>query len=314
MNRLIEQLQRLHFSSGSALTPELVAAHLAGDLALPLAHGEANGSVRVLVIDFRRAADWPQVLQLHRCLQEELGLPAPAIAVTGGAGFQLWLSLAEAQPLAQAERFLAGLSRRYLAELAVGTAACHPAGGEASTAAGIRAKRAKKQVSGATGEDEVEEVEGVEGVPEVAGVAPGGAVLVPALDRVSGRWSAFIDPGLGSMFIDEAGLATPPNLDAQADLLARLQRITTADFAAALKLLDSPANAAGDGEAAAGVVSADTVATARGKRDEARARLAIGGGFTDPTRFLLAVMNDPSASAKQRIRAAKALLPYFARG
>jgi len=289
------------------LTPELVAAHLAGDLALPLAPGDTDDSVRVLVVDFRRAADWPQVLQLHRCLQEELGLPAPAIAVTGGAGFQLWLSLAEAQPRAQAERFLAGLSRRYLAELAVGSLACHPACGEASKAAGRTAGRATEQVLGAPG------VEREAGAVVVAGVAPGEPALVPGLDRVSGRWSVFIDPGLGSMFIDEAGLATPPNLDAQADLLGPVQHITPADFAAALKLLDSPASDAGDGEAAAGVVGADAVGAARGERDDARARLAIGGGFTDPTRFLLAVMNDPSASAKQRIRAAKALLPYFAR-
>lgn len=42
-----------------------------------------------------------------------------------------------------------------------------------------------------------------------------------------------------------------------------------------------------------------------------RSRLSVGGNFSDPKSFLLAVMNDPSASASQRIKAAKALLPYF---
>ncbi len=41
------------------------------------------------------------------------------------------------------------------------------------------------------------------------------------------------------------------------------------------------------------------------------AGLAVGGGFVDPKSFLLAVMNDPGATAEHRIEAAKALLPYF---
>ena len=42
------------------------------------------------------------------------------------------------------------------------------------------------------------------------------------------------------------------------------------------------------------------------------AGLAVGSGFVDPKSFLLAVMNDTSASARHRIAAAKALLPCFA--
>lgn len=41
------------------------------------------------------------------------------------------------------------------------------------------------------------------------------------------------------------------------------------------------------------------------------AKLHVGSNFSDPQSFLLAVMNEPSASASQRIKAAKALLPYF---
>ncbi len=43
-----------------------------------------------------------------------------------------------------------------------------------------------------------------------------------------------------------------------------------------------------------------------------RSALNVGSGYRDPQSFLLAVMNDESASARQRITAAKALLPYFA--
>ncbi|WP_153130531.1 hypothetical protein [Dechloromonas hortensis] len=123
--------------------------------------------------------------------------------------------------------------------------------------------------------------------------------LVPALNAATGKWSAFIDPSLGSMFSDESGLEMAPNMDRQADLLASLKSIDAAAFRHGLALLaaDEPSPAPDDSTQR----PADKPST-----------LSVGSNYSDPKSFLLAVMNDPSASAGQRIKAAKALLPYFA--
>lgn len=130
--------------------------------------------------------------------------------------------------------------------------------------------------------------------------------LVPALHTVSGKWSAFIDPSLGSMFSDESGLEMAPNMDRQADLLAGLKSIDAAAFQHGLAQLaadDSPPSPATE------PVPGESAQRPAGERST----LTVGSNFSDPKSFLLAVMNDPSASAGQRIKAAKALLPYFER-
>ncbi len=124
--------------------------------------------------------------------------------------------------------------------------------------------------------------------------APGSACLteVPAEDTASGKWSAFIDPGMGSAFIDEAGLEMAPNPERQADLLAGLASIRPAAFCQALdKLLPAPAPTAAAPDAASPA--------------------ARHGPFSDPTSFLLAAMNDTTLPMGERIAAAAALLPYF---
>lgn len=118
---------------------------------------------------------------------------------------------------------------------------------------------------------------------------------VPALDAASGKWSAFIDPSLGSMFIDEPGLDMAPGPDKQADLLAGLASLRTDDFERVLTAL----------------LGEDAAAPATAPASAPGARLGLGGGYADPKSFLLAAMNDPTASARDRIRAARALLPYF---
>ena len=107
------------------------------------------------------------------------------------------------------------------------------------------------------------------------------------------RWAAFIDPGMGSMFVSEPWLEMAPNRNQQADLLTAFKSIRAADLAHALSLLQ-PAN----------------LAQQPAVPPEA-ATLPTSGTFTSPKQFLLAVMNDPRASAEQRLQAAKALLPYF---
>jgi hypothetical protein len=124
----------------------------------------------------------------------------------------------------------------------------------------------------------------------------GHASLVPAQQGATGRWSAFVAPGLASMFADEPWLDVPPGSDAQAQLLCRLESISAADLSRAQKELGlGEAPIARDPEpAGAGAPSSDSGATVT---------------ETDPKRFLLAVMNDPAVAMALRIEAARALLP-----
>lgn len=132
--------------------------------------------------------------------------------------------------------------------------------------------------------------------------------LAPAREGHAERWTAFIDPGMGSMFLDGAWLDMAPNLDKQADLLANFQSIPAAAFERALAMLD-PGGAMVP--AAAGAVTALQGSSPLWPERSSSGGLGVGSGFVDPRSFLLAVMNDPTASADHRIDAAKALLPYF---
>ncbi|PKO88950.1 MAG: hypothetical protein CVU16_12980 [Betaproteobacteria bacterium HGW-Betaproteobacteria-10] len=136
---------------------------------------------------------------------------------------------------------------------------------------------------------------------------PTAVTLVPAFDTTSGKWSAFIDPSLGSMFITESGLEMAPNMDRQAAMLAGLKSIEVADFERVLHHLQTltatPGASAQTSRQSTSQPGADT-----GQEPSMR---DIGNNFNDPKSFLLAVMNAPSASTEQRIQAAKALLPYF---
>jgi len=101
MNRLQAELQRLYFSG-----PEEPA--LAG----------ADGRVRAMVLELARPASWDRLATLWRGVQADLELPAPAIAVSGIDGYQLWFSLSEPVPAARATAFLESLRRRYLGDVA----------------------------------------------------------------------------------------------------------------------------------------------------------------------------------------------------
>lgn len=244
MSKLIEQLQRLYAP---------MPAPQGEDPDAPLALLGADGRVRTLVVGIERGSDWAAVAALVEGLQADLELPAPAVSVSPTAGFQVWLSLAEAVAAEDAAAFLQALRHKYLAELPAARLRLQPLAGEAAVA------------------------------------------RVPALDADSGKWSAYIDPSMGSMFVDGPGLEIAPNPERQADMLAAVKSIAAKDFQRAFASLVTAATVDDEAPAAAG---------------RARSTLALGGNFTDPKAFLLAVMNDPSASAKARIRAAEALLPY----
>lgn len=272
MDKLMAELQRLYFlqpqeggSQESSSGPiGALTRSLGGESGLGLELVSPAREVRALVVELHRAGDWEQAARLYLAVQEELELPAPAVSVSGWDGYQLWFSLAEPVPLADGAAFVAGLGRRYLAEIPPAKISLHPQG------------------SPAAGSNRVH--------------------LVPAMRQESGKWSAFIDPSMGNMFLEGPWLEMAPNMEKQADLLAPLKSIQTPDFYRALGLLaadpaEAPPAASRTGEAVrpAGAAPGNL----------------LDGPFRDPRSFLLAVMNDPAASTKERIRAAKALLPYF---
>jgi len=256
MNKLSRELQRLYFLKDESLAGAVVGL---------------AGTVRTLIVCFRKSGDWSEAASLHELVQRELELPAPAVVVSGSDGFQVWFSLAEPVPVDQAVAFLAGLRQRYLAHLPETALAFHP---QAGAMAG----------------------------QEVA--------LFPALCELTGRWSALIDPAMGGMFLEQAGLDMAPNPDRQADILAGLESIKADDFARALGRLQAPDEAPAEKPANAEHGECGETSSDAPVRDVPPEQ-GLAGRFDSPRDFLLAVMNDAAVPLPQRIEAAKALLPYF---
>lgn len=246
MNRLQAEQCRLYLVADPACESEVLI--------------DTQDRVRSMVVEVAQQAGWGAVATLCQGIQDDLDLPTPAIAVSGGRGFEVWLSLAEPVSVAEAQAFLAALCQRFLSQVPARHVQCQPA----------REQPTRH------------------------------ARLVPALQEATGRWSAFVAPGLASMFADEPWLDVPPGIDAQAQLLCRLESISIADFARAkqeLGVRDTPTT--GDAEPALGVAYGANLSSGQG------ADLAE----TDPRRFLLTVMNDSAVEMVLRIEAAKALLP-----
>lgn len=158
-----------------------------------------DGRVRALVLALARPADWDVLSHVWRGVQADLGLPAPAIAVSGADAYQLWFSLADPVPAAQGQTFLEYLRVRYLSAVAPERIGLLPAV-DKSNAGAIRH-----------------------------------ASPVPAVQPTSDRWSAFVAPDLASIFSDEPWLDRPPSEDAQASVLSRLQSIKPDVFQALVK-------------------------------------------------------------------------------
>lgn len=229
----------------------------------------AGGLVRSLVISVERGGDWEAVAALYEGVQADLDLPPPAISVSGDEGYQIWFSLYEPIPLQLAQDFMQGLCRKYLAE--------------------TKAAKLKLRPGSA---DELRSV-----------------LLVPAELENGDRWSAYIDPTMGSMFVEETWLEMPPSLDKQAGMLASLESIKAQDFQQALSVLEAPAETSFEAPAQPPRIQSNDFSQPRLSGKEAA--LSVGTSFTNPKDFLLAVMNDPNATTDQRIAAASALLPFF---
>jgi hypothetical protein len=192
MTRLQSEWQRLYLPR----TP-LDAAMAADDTRLidPL------GCVRAMVLALARPANWVALSVVWQAVQAELSLPAPAIAISGVDGYELWFSLAEPVPAAQAHAFLESLRARYLSQV---------------------------------------EPARISLLPALDAQAPQPnwyAGMVPAQQGHADQWSAFVAPDLAPVFAETPWLDIPPSPDGQADLLSALRSIQPDDWQTALARL-----------------------------------------------------------------------------
>ena len=81
------------------------------------------------------------------------------------------------------------------------------------------------------------------------------SVELPPCLQPSGKWAAFIHPGMGASFVDEPGLDMPPPLHAQLGFVESLRSMTAAQFARALAVLQQHAGVAPLAVAAAPVAA-----------------------------------------------------------
>lgn len=159
--------------------------------------------VRAMVMDLKSPPGWDALSKVWHGVQAELELPAPAIAVSGIDGLQLWFSLAEPIAAAQAHAFLDRLRQRFLADVEPGRVRLMPA---------LDASSLRQEFH---------------------------APLAPALQEDSGNWSAFLAPDLVPIFADSPWLDTAPNEDGQASLLRGIAVMQPAAFDAACEKLMS---------------------------------------------------------------------------
>lgn len=207
MQQLIAELSRLYllepqlcFEGGAreqrvALSSGRLEQHLLGLKTLAVDLVSAAATARAFVLDFsaggavRGEQQWRALCVLANALRENLQLAAPAVSISGH-GFQLWLSLSTATPLAEIAEFVQRLHAEYLP-------------------------------------DEKDK---------------GNGVLVTVVDlpparQASGKWAAFIHPGMGSSFADDPALEMAPPVGAQIGFLEGLRSIDDAHFGEALATL-----------------------------------------------------------------------------
>jgi hypothetical protein len=266
MSRLQSEWRRLYLPHALSFTAEEGGADASTRLI------DAKGDVRALVMGLARPADWAAVASVWRSVQSDLGLPAPAIAVSGVDAYQLWFSLEEALSVQDAHAFLEALRQRYLPDIAVARVDLLPCLNAQADAA-------------------------LPGQALHASVVPGQQV---ALDQ----WSAFLAPDLAPMFADTPWLDIPPSPEGQAELLSGLKCINRTDWQTAWARLQPDSDPVTSASATATAQAPAPTSASTSTGDDATSPCL------DAKRFLLDVMNDGTVAMALRIEAAKALLPY----
>jgi hypothetical protein len=189
MNRLDSEVNRLYlgglvFAQGDAQTLSLI---------------DARGRVRALVLEVAQPTGWETLSRAWQGVQAELALPAPAIAVSGTDGLQLWFSLEASVDAARAHDFLESVRARFLADVPVARVRLLPDPAEPGRH----------------------------------------APLVPELQASGDTWSAFVSPDLVGVFSETPWLDVEPGDEGQAALLRGLQSIKPAAFDEALAQLQA---------------------------------------------------------------------------
>jgi len=197
MEKLVKHLMRLYLMPGM-LAPELLTGRIHGLETQPVSLANLEGMTRAIVIPFDpikhddEGAHWTRLCECAHVLQTAYGFPAPAVSISSGSGYRLWLSLAAPVASADATRFVRLLWSSCFPELA-----------------------------------------------QPGADLQGAIDLAPCRDAGSGRWSAFINPGMGASFVGEPGLEMAPPSSAQAAFLEQLESIEPAEFAAAMATLQA---------------------------------------------------------------------------
>lgn len=106
MTRLAPEFHRLYAAIPGADTSDMA---LVGP----------GGEVRALVMELTAPPSWDGLRSVWQGVQVELGFPAPAIAVSGVDGLQLWFSLANAVTAQEAHAFLHALRRRFIPDVPI---------------------------------------------------------------------------------------------------------------------------------------------------------------------------------------------------
>ena len=216
MEKLISELRRLYLPA-DAPAGDTLARHLRGEETLAVSLADGEGLSRAVLIPFRKTGEggehWTRLCAVANALQQDLGLPAPAVSISGDGAYGLWLSLEQPVPALQLAEFAALLGAAYVPDA------------------------------------------------ELAGAACGPVELPPCLHRATGKWAAFIHPGMGASFADEAGLDMAPPAAGQAAFLEGLDSIGAEAFRQALgKLRPAPAVPAEPASAASSAGAARPVA------------------------------------------------------
>jgi hypothetical protein len=233
---------------------------------------DEQGCTRALVLELAAPADWDLLRTVWQGVQADLGLPAPAIAVSGADGIQLWFTAPAPVPAADAQRWLEALCRRYLP--------------------GVKAQRLRLFPRG-----DAAAADGAAGVH---------AEPVPTAQPDGEKWSAFVAPDLVALFTDTPWLDSEPGEDGQGALLERIGVMRPGWFEAGLGR-----DAAG-GEATEGAASQSSLASplspSAPSADERAGATAGAGWRHEAALFLQRVMNDETASLAVRVEAARVLL------
>lgn len=194
----------------SSLTTQVVQDRLHGELerlyglqACAEAKGVSQDDSRALILQLCKPSEWSSLAVLWHAFVSEWGMPAPAIAVNGRDGIQLWFSLTRPASSSRCERFLLALRDRFLDGLPQDRVSWYPS---------------SKPLS-----------------------EHGDSMFtaVPACTSGTDHWSAFVTRDLAAVFGDEPWVDVPPVRDQQAEILSRLSPMTRAQMDFVLEQLDA---------------------------------------------------------------------------